>query len=1344
MSSLEGKAPKDTFKDLLQVSNGNAGIDATLRPVSDGEGTPSPLELSSDAVNIAGTFKLGGDAVSAAGKSMATAVDSAAQRALLNAPTALNANVKDVYGAIGDNASHPLSSLLKADGTPLYPTLAAAQVRYPHATSLADEVDWCAIQGAINDTTFGIEIPRGNYLTNRPFVGKSYKFLRGVGNGIYDRGTVIKRTADVPLLTLTGVSIEVNPAFALLSRFSCKDILFDGGDNYGGGFGPSHLRFTSPLWDVAAAYECYMENVRWHSCAGSWIRAKEWWDCRFDNCVFTFGGSQDGSIAGIEFLSGEKSPGFETTNNIYFNGPRFESCPGVIFRASGNNGVDFWFNNTKLESVNYQLDYLMEFRGATGVRFDTTWLYANGSTYAGMRYYATTSAQHVGKGDYSFTIDTGIAFNSAPQGKQLFTRMSMVMIDRDDPTIYMSGRLKTYNPTTGAITITSDFFAGSQTVDVTSWEIAPAHPGLIYIGENSRLVSGTIIGGLSFAQNVPVDQPYALSMVRIDNAEQVDLHLNITEGSARLPQMTFQAYRDTTTAANVSRGAHSFTIETGKLIAAKTMLYIMGRTTNHRSNWMLGRVVAYNPGTGQLDVYVDRIQYGGVPGDNVTGWTITPYVTPLVLQTGVNLDFGSNKKIRITGGSQTYGAPLAQQPNNALNEIDPIYINGFSQDLLRMRNRKTSNEYSFRILNDPTSVADIDNAGSTILANTGRFLFRGFDYERNKETNFWGTTGDGYMTLDAPTIIQGTSKLWFIDGVASTYKQASLVAAREAAPTSGSYTKGDRILNSDPSLGSPTGWVCTAGSYTTGGVFVPAAFQPEGRVGPSFSGSYNDLTNKPTGGAAASGVDTTSVVNLAAIGDSRVFLNHANAGEPFGYRFYNGPINQAVSLTGERFAWKRRYNLGVSGDTAQGVDTRKASVATLMATRPADEEWDLVYMIDINDALANLTAASVLGFFRSSMKYFLNIGVRNIYVIGGVPYPQGYGGETTTQHATRIALIKAYNAGFADFCSTQKTLYFIDSYVAYGAGADVPSQPSTDIHPGFGQAQLIGGNLAPAMIAARGKRTTPAGVSIVKNPTLYGTDGATPDSFFQSAGTNRTLTRNKVNGALNVALDGSSTAAVYNIFCDNQAINDTLMPGDVVQGFLDLQVLAATGPNSGCSLQLKFSDNTFVSANWYSSGYAGYGIASPRQLYATDPYTIPAGKAGITLAPYLNCSAPVGSTLNTDIFEASARRIFASPNAEYSANAAIPAHRRNIRCLTTTATAPFTLTLPPLAFVDDGEAWTFADTQGNAATNAVTIKGNAAELIVDGAAGANTVAISTNYFSRSYRADKGAGAWVRQ
>ena len=59
MAALTAKKLKNTYKDLLQVSNSNSGIDATARAVSDGEATASILKLSTTAVEVDGVLELG-------------------------------------------------------------------------------------------------------------------------------------------------------------------------------------------------------------------------------------------------------------------------------------------------------------------------------------------------------------------------------------------------------------------------------------------------------------------------------------------------------------------------------------------------------------------------------------------------------------------------------------------------------------------------------------------------------------------------------------------------------------------------------------------------------------------------------------------------------------------------------------------------------------------------------------------------------------------------------------------------------------------------------------------------------------------------------------------------------------------------------------------------------------------------------------------------------------------------------------------------------------------------------------------------------------------------------------
>nr|4RU4_A Chain A, tail spike protein gp49 [Pseudomonas phage LKA1]4RU4_B Chain B, tail spike protein gp49 [Pseudomonas phage LKA1]4RU4_C Chain C, tail spike protein gp49 [Pseudomonas phage LKA1]4RU4_D Chain D, tail spike protein gp49 [Pseudomonas phage LKA1]4RU4_E Chain E, tail spike protein gp49 [Pseudomonas phage LKA1]4RU4_F Chain F, tail spike protein gp49 [Pseudomonas phage LKA1] len=62
------------------------------------------------------------------------------------------------FGAVGDGASHPLSER--------YATLAEAQTVYPHAVALSDEIDWAALQAAV-DSGAPVHIPSGDYQINR-------------------------------------------------------------------------------------------------------------------------------------------------------------------------------------------------------------------------------------------------------------------------------------------------------------------------------------------------------------------------------------------------------------------------------------------------------------------------------------------------------------------------------------------------------------------------------------------------------------------------------------------------------------------------------------------------------------------------------------------------------------------------------------------------------------------------------------------------------------------------------------------------------------------------------------------------------------------------------------------------------------------------------------------------------------------------------------------------------------------------------------------------------------------------------------------------------------------------
>ena len=58
--SLIGRKIKDSFKDLLLVSNNNDGVDSDMRTITDGEGTQSALRVSETGVEIDGDLNITG------------------------------------------------------------------------------------------------------------------------------------------------------------------------------------------------------------------------------------------------------------------------------------------------------------------------------------------------------------------------------------------------------------------------------------------------------------------------------------------------------------------------------------------------------------------------------------------------------------------------------------------------------------------------------------------------------------------------------------------------------------------------------------------------------------------------------------------------------------------------------------------------------------------------------------------------------------------------------------------------------------------------------------------------------------------------------------------------------------------------------------------------------------------------------------------------------------------------------------------------------------------------------------------------------------------------------------
>ena len=116
MSTLSGRTIANTYKDLLKIENSGDGLDATLRNVQDGSGTNTGLEISNQAVNVSGTFKLNGVTLSATASALNAITDLTAVAGLV-AVSGTDLFGRTLAGGTG-------ISITNANGTEGNPTIA--------------------------------------------------------------------------------------------------------------------------------------------------------------------------------------------------------------------------------------------------------------------------------------------------------------------------------------------------------------------------------------------------------------------------------------------------------------------------------------------------------------------------------------------------------------------------------------------------------------------------------------------------------------------------------------------------------------------------------------------------------------------------------------------------------------------------------------------------------------------------------------------------------------------------------------------------------------------------------------------------------------------------------------------------------------------------------------------------------------------------------------------------------------------------------------------------------------------------------------------------------------------
>jgi len=177
MSKLTGNLIANTYKQLLQVGSNNTGLTSTEQTVQDGSGENSALKLSKSAVDINGTFKLNGVAIT----TNASAINAITDLTGITGLVAVSSG--DVYGRTLTAGTG--ITIGNGDGTEGNPTIAVSL-----ADTTINVAKVSASAATFNDiVSAGFFVGDGSGLVNVPSAeGGTVKFI--------EAGTGIKITVD--------------------------------------------------------------------------------------------------------------------------------------------------------------------------------------------------------------------------------------------------------------------------------------------------------------------------------------------------------------------------------------------------------------------------------------------------------------------------------------------------------------------------------------------------------------------------------------------------------------------------------------------------------------------------------------------------------------------------------------------------------------------------------------------------------------------------------------------------------------------------------------------------------------------------------------------------------------------------------------------------------------------------------------------------------------------------------------------------------------------------------------------------------------------------------------------
>lgn len=186
-----------------------------------------------------------------------------------------------------------------------------------------------------------------------------------------NKNTILKRSGNNSCIKFVGTPIDSqHDANSHISNFGIYNIKFSTGD----------LNTDIPCVNLTCVGNFTINNCGLHG-QGKQLLLWEAFDSRIYNTNFEWGGRANG-LSAIELRStnggDENNPTYEYTNNIYFDGCRFETYTGTALETTGSNTNLIFINNCKFESRQVKYPHI-KISDVNGFKIKNTFIVTNGS-----------------------------------------------------------------------------------------------------------------------------------------------------------------------------------------------------------------------------------------------------------------------------------------------------------------------------------------------------------------------------------------------------------------------------------------------------------------------------------------------------------------------------------------------------------------------------------------------------------------------------------------------------------------------------------------------------------------------------------------------------------------------------------------------------------------------------------------------------------------------------------------------------------------------------------------------------------------------------------------------------